>query len=105
LRQGHPKGVAPQLRRAVIDRDGGCAARWVLRHDCAGRIDPHHVWRKGQGGPDEAWNLIAVCRLAHSWIHDNVDEAVRLGYLARSSDGEFGARQAAVRRQNAYERL
>ena len=98
-----PRGVPAWLRQRVIERDGGCSARWVLRHDCQGRIDPHHVWRKGQGGPDAEWNLTAVCRLAHRWIHEElpVEEAVRLGWLSHSWDGEFGSRQALARRQNA----
>jgi len=96
-----------QIRRAVIERDGGCAARWVLRHDCQGRIDPHHVWRKGQGGPDELWSLVAVCRLAHRWIHDELprEEAEALGFLSKAALGEFGARQAAIRRQTRLDAL
>jgi len=87
------------LRQRVIERDGGCSARWVLRHDCQGRIDPHHVWMKGQGGPDAEWNLTAVCRLAHRWIHDNPEQSERLGWLSWSWNGEMGARQASERRQ------
>jgi len=100
-----PRGVSWRLRQRVIERDGGCAARWVLRHDCQGRIDPHHVWRKGQGGPDAEWNLVAVCRLAHDWIHTHVDESTHLGYLGASWLGEYGARQAAERRQRASDGL
>lgn len=91
-------GVDPALRERVIMRDGGCIAVRLLPHSCWGRIDPHHVWRYGGGGPDEAWNLIAVCRAAHDWIHAHPAEAIRLGLLSSTSLGEYGARQAEVRR-------
>lgn len=85
----------------MIERDGGCLAARLFTHECRGRIDPHHVWRKGQGGPDEMWNLIAVCRAAHDWIHfENPTDAIRLGLLSKSSLGEIGSRQAATRREH-----
>jgi hypothetical protein len=81
-----------------MERDGDCVARLLWNHSCAGRIDPHHVWRRGAGGPDEMWNLIAVCRTAHDWIHAHPFDAIRLGLLSASSQGEYGSRQAARRR-------
>lgn len=29
----------------------------------------HHIKSKGSGGPDEAWNLIALCTIHHTEIH------------------------------------
>lgn len=50
---------------------------------CAGRLDPHHVWPTGQGGPrcDPA-NLLTLCRAHHDWAHSNSRAARTLGMLA-----------------------
>jgi hypothetical protein len=89
----------------VIERDGGCSYQWVRPHVCAGRIDPHHVWMKGQGGPDVDWNLTAVCRWAHDEIHNHPKQSERLGWLSWSWNGEMGARQALDRRQTLSDAL
>lgn len=34
----------------------------------------HHVWPKGEGGPDIADNIIAVCPTGHYSIHDLIKE-------------------------------
>lgn len=72
---GKPRGVPAAVYREVAMRDGGCVlARAELAGfsgGCWGRLDPHHVWRRSQGGPDEAWNLVLLCRAHHSWVHDS----------------------------------
>lgn len=32
-------------------------------------VDIHHIEYKSQGGTDDAENLIALCRMCHSFIH------------------------------------
>jgi len=36
---------------------------------CAGIAEPHHIKSKGAGGPDEEWNLLALCRVHHTNWH------------------------------------
>jgi hypothetical protein len=60
-------GVDPALRAAVIARDGGCLLRG--EGDCWGRLDPHHVLRKRDGGEDSMENLICLCRAHHGRVH------------------------------------
>lgn len=46
-------------------REKGCVA-------CGKRpSDPAHIRSKGAGGPDESWNLIALCRRHHSQQHQH----------------------------------
>lgn len=55
-------------------RDRGlCRGLGVIPgHVCEGRLDPHHVWPVGNGGPrcDPA-NIVVLCRRAHDWAHGN----------------------------------
>jgi hypothetical protein len=47
----------------ILDRDG-----WHCRAPtCSQRahLHPHHIWRQGDGGPDEPWNQITVCASHH----------------------------------------
>lgn len=32
-------------------------------------IDKHHIKTRGSGGTDDDWNLVELCRLHHSEIH------------------------------------
>lgn len=44
----------------------------------------HHMILRSQGGPDEAWNLLHICHVAHDWAHNvNRSEAERLGIIRR----------------------
>ncbi len=76
--------VPKDVYEAVIARDAGCVARMVLPFPCQGRIDPHHVHRRSQGGQDTMENLISLCRLHHSWVHDHPAESYELGFLKHS---------------------
>lgn len=44
----------------------------------------HHVRLRSQGGPDEAWNLLWVCHLAHDFIHGHPKLSYEQGWLART---------------------
>ena len=49
-------------KRVVKQRDGKC--RWP---GCDRRVglEVHHLWPRTWDGPDEKWNLAAVCTLHH----------------------------------------
>lgn len=82
-------GVDPSLRDEVMSRDRGCRAAGLVRDvRCWGRIDPHHLRRRSQGGLDSADNLIAVCRAHHDWIHEHPMIASTLGLLILSATRE-----------------
>jgi hypothetical protein len=80
-------GVPSEIREQVLQRDRGCRAqRLVTDIRCWGPIDPHHVLRRSQGGPDTVENLISVCRAHHDWIHQHPARSYDLGLLRRSGD-------------------
>jgi hypothetical protein len=43
---------------------------WAHRHRELVPIEVHHVWPKGEGGPDHKFNKVRVCSNAHSATHD-----------------------------------
>jgi len=71
--------AAARIRKAFPDRP-----EW---HDCAGKLDPHHIipvekWAEGLAVDS---NMVVVCRQHHGWIHHSRPMAARtLGLL---SDG------------------
>ncbi len=76
------------FRNAVIDvkarSHGRCEANCA--DECTGRGEHrHHVILRSQGGPDEAWNLLNVCHRCHDWIHHNVAEARKRGFIRSRS--------------------
>jgi len=78
------KGVPKDLYTEVITRDRGCVARTLMPEiTCWGRLDPHHILRRSQGGPDEATNLITLCRAHHSAVHEQVARSITLGLLRK----------------------
>lgn len=81
------KGAVPAgIYEEVLARDGGCVARNLMPEvQCWGRIDPHHVLRRSQGGADHVDNLVSLCRAHHSAVHEQVARAKSLGLL-RSRD-------------------
>jgi hypothetical protein len=48
-------------------RNRSCA---VHRHREYVPIEAHHIWPKGEGGPDISSNLIDICANAHSAVHE-----------------------------------
>lgn len=71
----------------VILRDRGCVAERVWPDvKCFGRLDPHHVLRRSQGGQDTAANLVTLCRAHHDAVHANPARSFGLGLLSRSTD-------------------
>ena len=56
--------VPPQLRRTILDRDGGCTvAGCTSRY----RLEAHHAIPWSKGGRTDADNLITLC-----WFHHHV---------------------------------
>ena len=53
---------------------------------CDGRaVDIHEPLTRARGGSIlETENSMAVCRSCHTWIHDNPENATKLGLLKRS---------------------
>lgn len=87
LRPGRKsRGVPSELREEVARRDGDCRGRALIPEvKCWGRLDPHHVLRRSQGGKDEASNLVTLCRSHHDWVHAHPADSKRLGLLRSSS--------------------
>lgn len=87
--RGKSRGIDKALYAEVVLRDRGCVGVWLLPHvTCAGRIDPHHILRRSQGGPDTADNLVALCRVHHSFVHDHPEIGYRTGLLRRSWEAQ-----------------
>lgn len=80
------KPVPKDIYQDVLARDMGCRGAGLIRIPCAGRIDPHHVKRRSQGGEDTLDNLISLCRAHHDWVHTHVVAAIELGLLKRAWD-------------------
>jgi hypothetical protein len=43
---------------------------WAHRHRELVPLEVHHIWPKGDRGPDVAANRISICSNAHSSTHD-----------------------------------
>jgi hypothetical protein len=87
IKRKHGSTAVPaDVYLAVTRRDGGCVARRTIPHvSCFGRIDPHHIRRRSQGGPDTPENLVSLCRAHHSWVHEHITESLALGLLLKAS--------------------
>ena len=78
------RGIPADLREQVIARDRGCAAEGLVPSlRCWGRLDPHHIQRRSQGGADSLQNLITLCRAHHDYVHANPAWSAEQGLLAR----------------------
>ena len=77
--KSQPKGINPQLRESVMERDN-YTCQWCKVP--GGRLDPHHILPRGRGGTDVLINLVALHRLCHDYIHLHPWEAKMAGFLA-----------------------
>ena len=81
IKRTKAKPVPKDIYQDVLSRDMGCRGAGVIRIACQGRIDPHHIKRRSQGGEDTIDNLISLCRAHHDWVHQHPDESYQLGFL------------------------
>lgn len=58
--------------------------------------EAHHMLPRSQGGTDEMWNGIGLCRSDHMWIHNHRIEAQALGLLAHVGDESPWPREEAA---------
>ena len=81
LRVSAPAGVPPAVRRAVLARaDGSCDVCGEALPDSY--VHLHHRARRSQGGPHEAWNLLALHPVCHLVVvHGHVADAKACGWL------------------------
>lgn len=77
--------VPPDIYLEIARRDEGCVGRRLVPEvACFGRLDPHHLLRRSQGGSDAASNLVILCRSCHDWVHAHPSLAIERGLLRRS---------------------
>ena len=83
------RGLDTDVRSQVFIRDGGCRGRALIPElSCWGRLDPHHILRRSQGGQDSPDNLVTLCRAHHDWVHGNPESSRNLGLLKRPEPKE-----------------
>ena len=81
--KGKSRAVPKDIYAQVVARDNGCRAERLVREiSCYGRLDPHHIQRRSQGGTDTADNLVTLCRAHHRWVHEHPALSKPLGLLA-----------------------
>jgi hypothetical protein len=81
-----PRSVPPDVREAVLRRDGGCVAPGAFGIGCGGPLDPHHRVTKGMGGkraPDTVDDLITLCRRHHDYVTEHPADAIAAGLSRR----------------------
>ena len=61
------KHLSPNLATKVLTESGYRCAVPTCRNILA--LDMHHIWEVNAGGPDELWNLIALCPTCHALYH------------------------------------
>lgn len=62
-----------RIRAVVLVRDKGRCRLLCGR----AATDTHHILYRSQGGPDETWNLISLCRWCHDLVHSEGPEKWR----------------------------
>lgn len=78
------QGIPTDVRSRVFLRDGGCRGRALIPDlSCWGKLDPHHILRRSQGGQDTLDNLVTLCRAHHDWVHAYPESSRNLGLLRR----------------------
>lgn len=93
------------LRNYVLLRDNHRCVAHGLPVRCWGDLDPHHLWRRGQGGPDIADNLVTLARTCHSYVHDHPLIAQCVGLLVPAWTGLAGVAVTPELRQRARHRM
>jgi hypothetical protein len=68
--------VSTKQFRALLLRDGGCAAPGCRRRR---HLHAHHVWHWIDGGPTDLANLILLCGAHHRAVHEGVFRIVAHG--------------------------
>ncbi len=105
--------VTPELRRSVLERDGGCVAQLLgYVHQCADqwgdvhletaldRMQLDHVKdepRMGRRAPSDMLHLVTVCAVAHErWAtgHRSLLRVYLRRMEARATDGEHAFSRA-----------
>lgn len=79
--QSKPHPILPAVRDETFARDD-YLCQWCRVP--GGALDPHHRFRRSQGGRDVAFLLVTVHRLCHDYIHRNVAEAKERKFFVSS---------------------
>lgn len=53
-----------------------------------GTVERHHLRSRGSGGPDLNGNIIWVCRVCHTKIHNGQIPRRNVEYIVRRREGE-----------------
>ena len=72
-RHAHKDPVTPEMRQAVLERDGGCVAPWLCFETgaeaaCSGRLTLDHVREQpmmGKRAPSDMAHLVTLCEHHH----------------------------------------
>jgi hypothetical protein len=89
VRPPYPKSVQEAREQALTRANGSCEASL---DGCTGHAPVTHQIESRYGFSDyrvpgtiqTADNYLVLCGNCHNWIHANVEESVRLGYLHQS---------------------
>lgn len=112
-RRGHADPVTPEVRAAVLARDGGCVASLLdpLGHVCRDAFGwPHHparveamtldhvqegYGRMGQRAPSDTGHLVALCWNAHLGGWATANRPALRAYIAskEATDGRLPERR------------
>ena len=76
---GRGAQIAPDVRTAVVRRDGGCVGA-RLPDTCSGGLELHHLTNRSQGRDDSPENLICLCSGHHGWVTRNPEAATLRGF-------------------------
>jgi 5-methylcytosine-specific restriction protein A len=92
---------SPEVRRAVLERASGvceCCAAHGFKMD-NGRIflETHHVVPLSEKGPDEEWNVVAICPNDHRRAHFGEDRAALRQRLIEYLSAKYPCAEDAFR--------
>lgn len=76
-----PHPIPTRVREETFARDD-YLCQWCRVP--GGALDPHHRYRRSQGGRDAAHILVSVHRLCHDYIHAHPEEARQRRFLVRT---------------------